>query len=1127
MTGHSSGQSWPVLDEILDAFETARARGERADLAEFLPPRDHPQYLAILCELIRVDLEYSWQDGRPHRLAHYRGRFPELFEDRQCFEEITFEEFRLRRQAGEHPSPREYRRRFGAGTLDWPSSLADSLDSESGAHAPGRAHVLHPGGEIAESVAKAATAYREYHDGHSGDEASLDAAFSSRGVAPGPAELFLDLDRSDSNLADRVARAVTGFPPVGSTFLGFRLEEELGRGAFGRVYLARQGELANRQVALKISADVISETRALAQLRHANIVPIYSVHRLGPLQAICMPYLGSGTFADVLRELKQSPTLPDSGAALLSSHRRKSSASESRPERPHEGRDSGEKATAASSGPIEIRASAQLERIGELGYVQAVLWLVARLADGLAHAHERGILHRDLKPANILLGDDGEPLLLDFNLAADTKLRSHASAALIGGTLPYMAPEHLQALEDGTRLPDARSDLYSLGAILFELLTGRPPFPIRTGPVREILPMMIAERMAPAPPMRQWNPEISPAVESIVHRCLHADPAYRYRSARELNEDLRNQLDDLPLKHAPEPSLRERVGKWARRHRRLTSMTTLVLVAAGLLAVVTACFLVRQRHLARLEAADASNRLAAEVRQVDFLLGSRDAPTGQIEEGVTLCRRILGHYRVLEDPAWTARPAVALLPPDERDRVRREIGHLLLIDARASIWHAESTKDLAQRSGRLEMATLMNGRAGVAMGEAAPSRALLFQQSDLARLNGREYEAGRLREQAEAVPPHTTVDRYWDVLDRIEHRGRPGDPAATRQRQEIIATLQDISRGDLQNFVNYHLLGNAYVRLGQLPAAISCYSTGIALRPDLPWAYVNRGLARLELRDYPAARADFDSVIALRPDMVEAYINRALARMSIGDFSGAVVDLDRALEHPDAPVQALFRRATVLERLSDKDGAARDRAEGMRRRPNDELSWIFRGLARLKDDPEGALSDFDSALAINPRSKSALENKAFVLAERLGRPEDAIRVYDATLLHHPDDAKAMGPRGVYHARLGRRAAALADARAALALADHAPTGQEKSFTIYQVAGIYALTSRQQPEDHREALRLLALALRTDTSWLQVLPDDHDFDAIRDRPEFHELIRAVAVVDQTMAAARRAPGQEKK
>ena len=232
----------------------------------------------------------------------------------------------------------------------------------------------------------------------------------------------------------------------------------------------------------------------------------------------------------------------------------------------------------------------------------------------------------------------------------------------------------------------------------------------------------------------------------------------------------------------------------------------------------------------------------------------------------------------------------------------------------------------------------------------------------------------------------------------------------------------------------------------------------IALRPDLPWAYVNRGLAHLDIRDYPGALADFDRVIALRPDMVEAYINRAVARMGVGDFSGAVADLDRALEHPDAPVQALFRRATARERLGDRDGAARDRAEGLRRRPNDELSWIFRGLARLKDDPKGALADFDAALAINPRSKSALENKAFVLAERLGRPEEAIRVYDTTLLHHPDDAKAVGPRGVYHARLGRRDAALADARAALALGDQALTAQDQAFTIYQVAGIYALTS---------------------------------------------------------------------
>jgi tetratricopeptide (TPR) repeat protein len=781
----------------------------------------------------------------------------------------------------------------------------------------------------------------------------------------------------------------------------------------------------------------------------------------------------------------------------------------------------------AAAGARESRASALRERLSGLSYVHAVLWLVARLADGLAHAHDRGILHCDLKPANILLGDDGEPLLLDFNLAADTKLHSHAAAALIGGTLPYMAPEHLQALKGSGRGPDVQSDIYSLGAILFELLSGQTPYPVRTGPVREILPLMIAERMITCPRLRPWNARVSPAAESIVRRCLHPEPTQRYQSAHELHEDLRRQLDNLPLKYAPEPSLRERVGKWARRHRRLTSTTTVVLIAASMLTAITAGFLVRQRQLSRLEAVDASHRLAADVRHADFLLSSRDAPARQIEEGLDVCRRVLERYRVLDDPAWTARPAVVLLPAAERYRVQREIGHLLLLDARALIWQAELTTDPAQRSARVELATLLNDRAGVALGDAGLSRALLLQRADLARVACSEDEAYRLRQQAEMVAPRTISDRYWDVLDRIDRRSRPDDPGATKQRREILATLQDIARGDPQNYVNYLLLGNAYVRLGQLRAAVSCYSTGIVLRPDLPWTYVNRGLAHLDLHDYPGALTDFDSVIAMRPDMAEAYINRAVARMGIGDFAGAVADLDQALQRPDAPVQALFRRATARERLGDRDGAARDRAEGLRRRPNDDLSWIFRGLARLDDDPNGALADFDAALTINPRSKSALENKAFVLAERLGRLEDAIRVYDTTLLHHPDDAKAVGPRGVYHARLGRREAALADARAALALADQAPTVQEQAFTIYQVAGIYALTSRQQPDDRRDALSLLAIALRKDASWLRALPGDHDFDPIRSQPEFEKLLRAFTVVDQTIAPALRPLNREKK
>ncbi len=142
--------------------------------------------------------------------------------------------------------------------------------------------------------------------------------------------------------------------------------------------------------------------------------------------------------------------------------------------------------------------------------------MMARLADGLAHAHARGILHRDMKPANILLADDGRPMLLDFNLAEDLKLEGDAGA--IGGTLPYMAPEHLEAFHGGARPVDARSDVYGLGVILFELLTGRPPFPLRDGARPELIHELVEDRMGPLPRLRPWNPAITPGVESIVQR---------------------------------------------------------------------------------------------------------------------------------------------------------------------------------------------------------------------------------------------------------------------------------------------------------------------------------------------------------------------------------------------------------------------------------------------------------------------------------------------------------------------------------------------------------------------------------------------------------------------------------
>src|SRR5262249_6410779 len=155
--------------------------------------------------------------------------------------------------------------------------------------------------------------------------------------------------------------------------------------------------------------------------------------------------------------------------------------------------------TAVAPGAAPVDLPHTLKLLENFTYVEAVVWLGARLADGLAHAHERGIHHRDLKPANILLTDEGQPMLLDFNLSADSKIRANASAAVIGGTLPYMAPEQLDAFVGGNQPVDGRSDIYALGIILFELLTRRHPYQSFQGPMQAAIPEMITERLKPPP----------------------------------------------------------------------------------------------------------------------------------------------------------------------------------------------------------------------------------------------------------------------------------------------------------------------------------------------------------------------------------------------------------------------------------------------------------------------------------------------------------------------------------------------------------------------------------------------------------------------------------------------------
>lgn len=347
----------------------------------------------------------------------------------------------------------------------------------------------------------------------------------------------------------RAASESPPWPEPGEDFLGFCLLAELGRGTFGRVFLASEPALGNRLVALKVAPHGDEEAEIIGKLRHTNVVPIYSIQEDAEtgLTAVCMPYLGRTTLCDVLDHAFADRQLPAQASVIVEAIQDLGEASDLKETQPVD--------------PILARGT----------YVDGVLHLIAQLADALAYTHARGICHRDLKPSNVLLTLDGRPLLLDFNLSLDQQ----QNAKRVGGTLPYMAPEQLRQLHpDASHEPkpaDPRSDVFSLGVILYELLCGRHPFgDVAWNRPLEQVAVDLLERQERGPaPIDQRNRHIDQCLERLVRKCLAFAPTERPQSAADLATALRRELSTLP-----------RARRWSRRHPIWTACLSVCFVLA-------------------------------------------------------------------------------------------------------------------------------------------------------------------------------------------------------------------------------------------------------------------------------------------------------------------------------------------------------------------------------------------------------------------------------------------------------------------------------------------------------------------------------------------------------------------
>ncbi len=338
---------------------------------------------------------------------------------------------------------------------------------------------------------------------------------------------------------EEVREALLGLDFVGGvaaqrTLGDFRILREIGRGGMGVVYEAEQISL-RRRVALKVLPFAGTqlerfrrEAQAAAHLHHTHIVPVYAVGSERGVHYYAMQYIDGESLANAIEVRKGGAR----GGTPLSSH------------------------------------PSHRER----GYVRMAATLGMQAALALDHAHGQGIVHRDVKPGNLLVDRAGNLWVTDFGLAHFAREQSLTATGDLLGTLRYMSPE--QAL--GPRAPlDHRSDIYSLGVTLYELLTLEPA--VRGDEPQQILREIAEGDLAHSP--------VPPELETILLKATWKEPSGRYATAAEMAEDLRRFLDDLPVL-ARRPTLLDRASKWARRHRSLvaTGAAALLLLLIGLAA---------------------------------------------------------------------------------------------------------------------------------------------------------------------------------------------------------------------------------------------------------------------------------------------------------------------------------------------------------------------------------------------------------------------------------------------------------------------------------------------------------------------------------------------------------------
>jgi serine/threonine protein kinase len=736
---------------------------------------------------------------------------------------------------------------------------------------------------------------------------ALERAYDRRGDGPSPVS-------PDELSTEPVGEGPTPVESVPASIAGYEILGELGRGGMGVVYRAWQPRL-HRAVALKVIlagahagpaalARFRTEAEAAARLQHPHIVPIFEVGEQAGLPFAVLELVDGGTLAARL-----------------------------------------------AGTPMPLRQAAEL---------------AVTLARALEHAHGRGVIHRDLKPGNILLTAEGTPKVADFGLA---KLIVGGGASLtqtgeVLGTPSYMAPEQVGS-QSGI---GPAADLYALGAILYELLTGRPPFKAET--TQETIRQVVSAE--PVPPSR-LRPKLPRDLETICLKCLEKEPGRRYSSAAALGEDLGRYLAGEPIRARPVSSL-GRSWRWGRRHpveSVLAASVVAALVAGTAMSTWQAVRAIQARNetqqaykQARANEAKAkeqeaqARRSAAESAAVlkffqDQVL-SAARPEGQ-EGG-------LGKDVTIRQAIDAAEPRIAGSFKDQptvEASIRDTLGstYWYLGEAPLAIRHYERALELRRTELGPDHPDTLTSRSNLAFAYDQAGRT-----SEAIPL----YESTLKFREAKLGPDHPdTLKSRSHLANAYRATGRSSEAIAL---DEATLKLREAKLGPdhLDTLKSRHNLANAYYVAGRFAEAMALYQATLKrfeakLSPDHPDTLMNRSNlanAYLDAGRFSEAIALHEETLKLReaklspdhPDTLASRNNLAEAYRAAGRLSEAIALHEATLklreaklgpDHPDT-LTSRYNLASAYEwlgRSTEAEGLQRNTLA--RRRKTDEPDSPF------------------------------------------------------------------------------------------------------------------------------------------------------------------------------------------